>query len=62
MIYKNNPDLDTILPGFPGVPYLPPPSGRTHGGRFTGDLDSHYNHPFSVRRVLHWQINMLARV
>lgn len=61
MIYKNNPALETILPGFPGVPYLPPPPGRKHGGRFTGDLDSHYNHPISISRALHWQINMLAR-
>ena len=61
MIYKNNPDLETILPGFPGVPFLPDPPGSRHAGRFTGDLDSHHNHPISVKRVLHWQINMLAR-
>lgn len=61
MIYKNNPDLETILPGFPGVPYLPPPPGHKRGGRFTGDLDSHHNQPISIGRALHWQINMLAR-
>ncbi len=59
--YKNNPDLETILPDFPGVPFEPSPRGHRRAGRFTGELDSHYQRPISMRRVLHWQITMLSR-
>ena len=61
MNYKHNPDLDTILPGFPGVPWLPLPPGGKYQGRFGGDLDSHHNQAIPFGRALRWQLSMLSR-